>query len=264
MPSQVTPTAAICAVGSEPSTEFASKLTLYDSSRSSFQVTESQVTVCQGGTVTLHYTGAQTEENEYISAIIKDSNDNLLYYQTPKESESTDGSVDVAIPSMSDGSYELVILTEQKNAAKETNYAGYDTVTLNVISDNIAPTINRGYYRVADGRTYIALTATDAESGLNKVVTTNDASESAVYTFTGNTATQTAVFNIPGSYSTLYVVDKAGNVAQANLTQDTTPPIINSITYNEGNYIIDITDTISGIWKITNADGSVVLADYSV
>ena len=40
-------------------------------------------------------------------------------------------------------------------------------------------------------------------------------------------------------------------------------PTINNVTYNSGNYVIDVTDSDSGVWKITDSTGNVVLADYS-
>ena len=74
MPENAPSARAISATGVVPETEFASKLTIKDSSRNLFQVTETSMSAGQGETITLNYTGAKTNAsstNEYISAIIK-------------------------------------------------------------------------------------------------------------------------------------------------------------------------------------------------
>ena len=55
------------------------KLTLLDNSRN-FAVTETTASGKPGDTITLHYTGATTGANEYISVIITDSSGNATHY----------------------------------------------------------------------------------------------------------------------------------------------------------------------------------------
>ncbi|MBR4014891.1 MAG: InlB B-repeat-containing protein [Anaerotignum sp.] len=113
------------------------KLTLLDEDRQ-LAVTDDEVSGTPGGTVTLNYTGAtvKTDEapNEYISAILTDKNDNLLYYGRLTQPDETDGEVDVKIPvALAEGTYTLKLFSEQYNGDYKTDYASeFDDVTLNV------------------------------------------------------------------------------------------------------------------------------------
>lgn len=91
--------------------------TLKDGSRA-FAVTETTATAAAGGSITLHYTGAETDaiwNSEYISAIIADSTGStVLYYGRVKEADSADGTVGITIPAaLANGSYTLYVFNEQ-------------------------------------------------------------------------------------------------------------------------------------------------------
>ena len=98
------------------------KLTLLDNSRS-FAVTEKAVSGDPGDTLTLHYNGATTGANEYISVIIADNNGAQYYGRVAQPTEAT-GTVEIKIPSdLAPGSYTLKIFSEQCNGDKKTDYA---------------------------------------------------------------------------------------------------------------------------------------------
>lgn len=98
------------------------KLTLLDSSRS-FAVTEKAVSGDPGDTLTLHYNGATTGANEYISVIIADNNGAQYYGRVAQPTEAT-GTVEIKIPSdIAPGSYTLKVFSEQCNGDKKTDYA---------------------------------------------------------------------------------------------------------------------------------------------
>lgn len=98
------------------------KLTLLDSSRN-FAVTEKAVSGAPDDTVTLHYTGATTGINEYISAIIAD-NSGTQYYSRVAQPTAESGTVEIKIPSdIAPGSYTLKIFSEQYNGDYNTDYA---------------------------------------------------------------------------------------------------------------------------------------------
>lgn len=98
------------------------KLTLLDSSRS-FAVTEKTADADPGDTVTLHYTGATTGTNEYISVIIADNN-GAQYYGRVAQPTAESGTVEIKIPSdIAPGDYTLKIFNEQYNGDYKTNYA---------------------------------------------------------------------------------------------------------------------------------------------
>ena len=98
------------------------KLTLLDSSRN-FAVTEKAVSGAPDDTVTLHYTGATTGINEYISAIIAD-NSGTQYYSRVAQPTAESGTVEIKIPSdIAPGSYTLKVFSEQYNGDYNTDYA---------------------------------------------------------------------------------------------------------------------------------------------
>lgn len=98
------------------------KLTLLDSSRN-FAVTEKAVSGASDDTVTLHYTGATTGINEYISAIIADSS-GTRYYGRVAQPTAASGTVEIKIPSdLAPGSYTLKVFSEQYNGDYNTDYA---------------------------------------------------------------------------------------------------------------------------------------------
>ena len=98
------------------------KLTLLDSSRS-FAVTEKTADADRGDTVTLHYNGATTGANEYISVIIADNN-GAQYYGRVAQPTAESGTVEIKIPSdIAPGSYTLKVFSEQYNGDYNTDYA---------------------------------------------------------------------------------------------------------------------------------------------
>ena len=98
------------------------KLTLLDSSRN-FAVTEKAASAAPDDTVTLHYTGATTGINEYISAIIAD-NSGIQYYSRVAQPTAASGTVEIKIPSdLAPGSYTLKVFSEQYNGDYNTDYA---------------------------------------------------------------------------------------------------------------------------------------------
>ena len=68
-----------------------------------------------------------------------------------------------------------------------------------------------------------------------------------------------------GNQSAILVQDLAGNetIIDANdMLVDRTPPHV-TITYSGGKYALTVSDNESGVWKITNSDGTTVYHDYS-
>ncbi len=144
------------------------KLTLHDSSRS-FAVTETAITGAGGRyTTEFQYTGAATGTNEYISAMLVDTDETILYYGNLCKSQGS-GKTRVLIPeALPDGNYTLRIFSEQCNGDYQTDYASsYDSVALTVDSS--------------------AHLSTHDEASFTDVLTVNDtAPDSGCYYLTGD------------------------------------------------------------------------------
>ena len=101
------------------------KLTLKDSNRSSFTASRTGETggVNAGETVSITYSGAKTGVYEYVSVMLADANNKILYYgHIASNSESSTGTV--TIPStLATGTYTLKVYSEQCNESYKTDYA---------------------------------------------------------------------------------------------------------------------------------------------
>ena len=141
------------------------KLTLLDSSRN-FAVTEKAVSGAPDDTVTLHYTGATTGINEYISAIIAD-NSGTQYYSRVAQPTAESGTVEIKIPSdIAPGSYTLKVFNEQYNGDYNTDYASNFT--------DIALTVENQpgeqFTLAPGGRYYFDLSAVNIPGTLNSAL----------------------------------------------------------------------------------------------
>lgn len=127
----------LTAVSATTPTEW--KLTLLDSERSEFSVTDtSAITAKPNETKTIAYTGAKTGTNEYVSAMIC-SGENILYYGR-LASSSESGTANFTIPSdLAVGSYTLKIFNEQYNGDKKTDYSSaFKEIVLTVSNSSAA------------------------------------------------------------------------------------------------------------------------------
>ncbi|MDY2934264.1 MAG: DUF6273 domain-containing protein [Anaerovoracaceae bacterium] len=97
------------------------KLTLRDSSRS-FRASADKANAKPGETISINYSGAKTGDNEYVSAIIMDRNDELLYYGRIAQN-SADGRAQITVPQdLEPGRYALRVFSEQYNGECNTDY----------------------------------------------------------------------------------------------------------------------------------------------
>ena len=116
---------ALMPVGNATNDEW--KLTIYDHSRDELKVwMDGNTNVSPGSTIKIKYNNATTGKNEYLSAILVDSNDNILYYGRLKELNSAslkDGEAEINLPSLPNGRYTIKFLSEQYNGDKMTDYA---------------------------------------------------------------------------------------------------------------------------------------------
>ena len=213
----------LTAIESNLSSEW--KLTLLDKSRD-FSVTETEVEKFTGGTLTLHYTGAQTGPNEYISAIFYDADGKPAYYGMLKNlTAEADGSVELTVPAgLDEGEYKLVLFNEQYNGAKQTDYASrFCTMTLTV--DNTAPQLSDFAVSRASEST-ASVTFSASERGSYYYVVSDSETVPPIDT-TGDGSVMSAgeqtleLDNVPAGKSYLHIVakDVAGNVCKVQTIQ---------------------------------------------
>ena len=141
------------AVGSYTGSDW--KLTIKDDTRTAFEASVSgSATVLKDGTVILKYKGAATGTNEYISAIIEDTDGNILYYGNIVDNTSADaadsGKATFNVPAdLTPGNYKILVFSEQCNGDLKTDLAS-NIVTLDI-------TISK--YKTADRNLLIGIGA---------------------------------------------------------------------------------------------------------
>ena len=112
------------------------KLTLKDGSRDSFSVDETTV---NGNALTVDYSGATTGTNEYISAVVMDSSNTVIYYGRIKsltDFRDASGTVQITLPRGFIRSTDtLYLFSEQYNGDYMTDYAS-DLVALTIPEDS--------------------------------------------------------------------------------------------------------------------------------
>ena len=210
------------------------KLTLLDSSRS-FAVTEKTADAAPDGTLTLHYSGATTGANEYISVILAD-NSGAKYYGRVAQPTAESGTVAIKIPSdLAPGSYTLKVFSEQYNGDHKTDYASNFT--------NIALTVGKQmdeqFSLASGGRYYFDLSAMNIPGTAN------------------STLPDSTLHYVPFTY--------AGTVDAYKLTSEkaTTEEYAQKNKYPHSLFVADyaVTHTIS--WDDLNTAGLIFGKDYA-
>ncbi len=99
-----------------------------------FSVSDTEATAGRGETVTLNYTKAKYDTNDWISAILVNADGNPVYYGQIAQATSAAGLVDITIPQdITPGNYTLRVFNEQLNGDYATDSASaFSDVALTV------------------------------------------------------------------------------------------------------------------------------------
>ena len=220
------------------------KLTLLDSSRSGFAVTTTDLSAyTRGGTVKIGYTGAKTGTNEYVSAMILDAAGNPAYYgRSSAALTDENGTAELTIPALAEGTYTLKVFNEQYNGDKMTDLASaFADVTLTVEEG-----VEEQFTLTPGGRYYFDLSAMNIPGTVN----------------TGNSlgATSlpdTSLHYVPFTY--------AGTIEAYKLTSEmaTTEEYAEQNKYAHSLFVADyvVTHTIS--WGGLNDEGLIFGKNYA-
>ena len=104
------------------------KLTVKDDARKVFtaNLTSTRTTYSTGDTISIHYSGAMTGENEYVSAMIVDSNNIVRYYSHLVDNSASgataDGTAELTIPEDIAGNCKILVFSEQCNGDYKTDF----------------------------------------------------------------------------------------------------------------------------------------------
>lgn len=128
------------------------KLTLLDSSRASFTVktstnsTTTQIAGYSSWLIDIEYRNAKEGNGEYVSAMLCDKDDNVLYYGNIAKNCAS-GTAAVNIPTgLAGGEYTLKVFSEQCNGDKKTDYASaFQEIELTVVPRENTPEAQIAY-----------------------------------------------------------------------------------------------------------------------
>ena len=194
------------------------KLTLLDDSRD-FDVTETDISGDPGDTITLHYTGASTGDNEYISVILADDS-GAQYYGRIAKPTTADGNISLMIPdTLAEGTYTLNVFSEQYNGDYKTDYASaFAEVTLTV--DITAPTLSAGS-ATRDSETTATVKFTSDEAGTCYYAVVESGEKAPTDIVSGDSANMASgentinLTNLTAGAKDIYIVakDAVGNIS---------------------------------------------------
>ena len=198
------------------------KLTLLDENRSFKANVNGQASAfaSAGGSVQISYSGAQTGDNEYVSVLLCDSSDTVLYYGNIAQN-SANGTATLNIPSgLAAGNYTLKVFSEQCNGDYKTDYASaFQDISLTVTLPQ-ETTPQASFTAKSDNGGILSNVDTSMKYSTDGGVNWNDVTGTSME-LTGVTAANDVLVKKPGNGST--TSDSA--VQTIDITQATKPTV---------------------------------------
>ena len=199
------------------------KLTLLDEAHKDFNISNATITG-SGDTITFSYSGAQTGEKEYISAVIEDSGAITHYGRILQIDGMTNGASGKASLTIPDGvtlsdTTKLYVFNEQYNGDKMTDYASQLKEISSSTDDTTDPTLSNGS-ATRDSETTATVKFTSDEAGSYYYVVDNNATApnridttTAGASCNANEETTITLDSLSGEYIHIVVKDAVNNVS---------------------------------------------------
>ena len=199
------------------------KLTLLDEAHKDFNISNATITG-SGDTITFSYSGAQTGEKEYISAVIEDSGAITHYGRILQIDGMTNGASGKASLTIPDGvtlsdTTKLYVFNEQYNGDKMTDYASQLKEISRPTVDTTAPKLTAGD-ATRTGETTATVKFTSSEAGsyyyvVNDSIAAPDSIDTSGEGASCNANEETTITldSLSGEYIHIVVKDAANNVS---------------------------------------------------
>ncbi len=205
------------------------KLTLKDSSRNGFTAAPaaggSSVTVKNGGSVKVTYSGAGTDAKDFVSAMIEEKDSGDILYYGRIVNQTAGGDMDIKIPeSLPAGEYILKIFSEQYNGDRNTDYASdFQDIGLTV-TDGTPPVLTRiDAVRKSEAEAVVKFKSSEEGTYRYAVVAEGDPAptDAAAWTDGGDCDTEEqtiSLSNLTAGAWDVYIIaeDAAGNESSAD------------------------------------------------
>lgn len=266
------------------------KLTLPDSDENNVYLDPdarlSETTLQPGDDVNVSFSGAKTGSGKYVSCVITESDDTVLYYG--KLSQAASGTASFTVPTLADGIYKVKLFNEQCNEDYYTDYCSVPVevlmgvnVTVPALSDgyvtrtsDTAATIEftssvegTAYYHVVNRGEAAPDKASVADSGISLGIVSGTATNKAVTLTAGAKDIYVVVENAEGIVSDPLRIEAAAYVAPT-YTISVDPTAITftgaSVGYDNTTMAQTVTITSTGSATVTGMQTSLAGSDFEI
>ncbi len=126
-------------------------------------------------TLEFSYSGATIGENQYVSCVLTDSDDNVKYYAKLvgcSDSNAADGNLYISLANVTEGTYTLKIFSEQANGNSYTDFCSEPVTAMLAVDENAVGTVSN----FGDDDTSTGTTGSDSTGTTGSASTTGTTS----------------------------------------------------------------------------------------